>query len=144
MRGALLRGIMILAACVALVGCGGGNKGAKIDGKLTKNGQAWKPEEGQTLSLSLASASDVYPASVNAADGTFVIPIAGGKLVPPGKYQVKASLSSSSAGNDAASLAKLSTLNKQVEGLGKAEVEVTDAPTQVITVDIATGSVTRQ
>jgi hypothetical protein len=138
-----LRWFAGVAAALLLFGCGGGGKGGvKVEGKIVKNGQAVKVEEGMTLSLGFAGTdakggAAVFPAAVS-SDGTFVA-----EHVLPGKYKIRVGLGGGS--NDPKGLAKLKELNKPFEAASESlEYDVTGDSGQRITVDVGTGKAAKQ
>ncbi len=135
-------------ACFALLlcGCGGGSKGVKVEGKLLKDGQPFKAQQGELLSLSFrgkdAKGSDVICPAKVASDGTFTVAgPKGGDRVPPGNYKIN--LSVTLQGTDGASLAKAATINEQFSLIQGKEYEVTAEPTQTVTIDVGKGTLSK-
>lgn len=82
----LLRvGLVVLLAA----GCGNGDSGVKIEGRVTKNGAPLTLEEGESVTITLKSedGKSTYTSGV-APDGTFSIQKPAGGPIPPGKYRV--------------------------------------------------------
>jgi hypothetical protein len=139
------RPLAFTLACAALLvsGCGGGDKGVKVEGRIVRDGQPLATAEGETLNLSFAGKNAkgedaVYPAKVN-SDGSFVVEGAGGKGIPPGSYKVRINLGG--GGSDPASLAKLEKTNQQVARIDNKECQVTSEPNQKLTIDVAKGTI---
>src|SRR5262245_4510848 len=136
--------------CFALVvvalfaaGCGGA-KAVKVEGKLVKSGQPYTLTEGGSLNLSFHSKGMtgegmVYPARVNATDGSFVLDGPEGRGIPPGRYKI--TLNRTTESSDPASLVKLYQSNKQFTFINGKECEVTDESDKV-TIDIGKGTIT--
>ena len=93
-------GLVPFLTAVLVLGCGGGTK-VKVEGQLMEGPVPQKVPEGQTLHLSFvgknAQGAEVsYPADVH-PDGSFEVNKAEGG-VPPGKYSLKMSISTSRNG----------------------------------------------
>jgi hypothetical protein len=133
---------MLVAACTAFLflGCGG-PKGVRLQGKLVKDGMAYTPPQGATLSLSFTGAAqgavDTYAATVNPADGTFVVNGVKNAGIPPGKYKVMMNLAPEST--DPAALAKMAGANALFTSINGKECEISEDAGKPLTIDISTG-----
>ncbi|OWK38464.1 hypothetical protein [Fimbriiglobus ruber] len=143
-------GTGFVSACVFafLSGCGAGKLegGVRVEGKLVK---ASKPfvvtDSAQVLSLAVTGTNakgeaTSYPATINASDGSFVIPGPANGGVPPGKYKISMSLTAP-MGNSPAELEKAAALNKQFAMVNGQEFEVGSDGVQSFTIDTGTGAV---
>src|SRR5262245_18080060 len=83
---------LVLAFCLAAVGCGGGSGGTvSVHGKVTRNGQPVTiPKNTGMLAVTFhylksggATPSASYNAAANSEDGTYTL-----TAIPPGKYRV--------------------------------------------------------
>jgi hypothetical protein len=84
----LICSLLLVAGCLAVVGCGGKSK---VNGKIVKDGQPFTVSEKGVFVLSFVSADGTDKTVYNATtkpDGTFTILGPEGKGVPPGKYTV--------------------------------------------------------
>ncbi len=137
---------ILLLSIALLPGCGSEPPGVKVTGQLLKDGEVYTPPQGDNLSLSFSGKDAkgepvVASATVDTSTGSFVVHGPKGRGVPPGKYTVQVSLTSTST--DPASLAKMGQANKQFAPLNGKEIELSNAPDQKITIDIAKGTVSQ-
>ncbi len=134
---------LLVCAAPFVPGCGG-DKGVKVEGQIVRDGNPYAAAEGETVNLSFAGKNAkgedaIYPATVNAGAGSFVVNGPEGKGIPPGKYKITINLSS--GGSDPASLAKLEKVNAQFARINGKECDITSEPVQKITIDIGKGTV---
>jgi hypothetical protein len=141
----IYRPVLLVLTCTAffLSGCGGGDKGVKVEGRIVRDGQPFAAAQGETVNLSFAGKNAkgeeaVYPAKVN-ADGSFVVDGPGGKGIPPGSYKLR--LNVGSEGSDPASLAKLEKTNQQFARIDNKECQVTSESNQKLTIDVTKGTI---
>ena len=141
-----LRRHWFVLVCGAFLCAGCGSNGVKVEGKLVKDGQPYTVAQGESLALSFngkgpQGEDQIYPATVNGSDGTFVASGVEGKGIPPGKYQLQ--VNRTLMGSDPASVAKMAVINRELKAINGKEVELTNDPVQKLTIDVAKGTVSK-
>jgi hypothetical protein len=121
--------LALLLAHLAVSGCGSSSNTIWVTGKLQKGGATYTPPAGQKLEMTFYAMevidetgkkltnAEPYLADLNPEDGTFSVPGAEGKGIPPGKYRVAISQRLTRDAVEKASKAKRKVVNRDADSL---------------------------